>query len=225
MKPLFLPSLLAADLGCLASEIRRAAEAGSDAMHIDVMDGVFVPNISYGPAVVELCRRVAPDLPRNVHLMLQDPSRHVEAFARAGATTILVHVESDCDVAATLRRIRELGCGAGAVLNPLTPVERAFPFLPLCDEILRMTVHPGFGGQKFVQDAMEGLERLRAAAPEKTVMVDGGITDETLPVAAAAGANAFVAGSFLFMAGSFAGALRSLKRAWETAGSNGGAAR
>ena len=208
-----LPSLLAADVGALGAEIARVARSGADALHLDVMDAHFVPNLSFGPDVVALARRVAPGLFRNVHLMMTRPDLYLEAFARAGAQTIQVHVEADCDLHAELARIRALGLRAGLVLNPETPVGRVFPYLKACDELLVMTVHPGYGGQTFIADCLAKVTAVRARAPHLDVMVDGGVNAETAVLAARAGANQFVAGSYLFRQAAMAAAVAALRAA------------
>lgn len=208
-----LPSLLAADVGALGAEIARVARSGADALHLDVMDAHFVPNLSFGPDVVALARRVAPGLFRNVHLMMTRPDLYLEAFARAGAQTIQVHVEADCDLHAELARIRALGLRAGLVLNPETPVGRVFPYLKACDELLVMTVHPGYGGQTFIADCLAKVTAVRARAPHLDVMVDGGVNAETAVLAARAGANQFVAGSYLFRQADMAAVVAALRAA------------
>ena len=208
-----LPSLLAADVGALGAEIARVARSGADALHLDVMDAHFVPNLSFGPDVVALARRVAPGLFRNVHLMMTRPDLYLEAFARAGAQTIQVHVEADCDLHAELARIRALGLRAGLVLNPETPVGRVFPYLKACDELLVMTVHPGYGGQTFIADCLAKVSAVRARAPHLDVMVDGGVNAETAVLAARTGANQFVAGSYLFRQADMAAAVAALRAA------------
>jgi ribulose-phosphate 3-epimerase len=198
MKTEILPSLLAADFGRLADEILRAEASGAEALHLDVMDAHFVPNLSFGPDVVALAAKTAPGFYRNVHLMMTRPDLYLEAFAKAGAQTIQIHVEADCDVHAELKRIRSMGLKNAIVINPETPVERLFPYLDEIDEALVMTVHPGYGGQKFIGDCMPKVSELRRLRPDLDIMVDGGINGETALVAAKAGANQFVAGSYLF---------------------------
>jgi ribulose-phosphate 3-epimerase len=193
-----LPSLLGADFGRLADEIKRAEASGADALHLDIMDGHFVPNLSFGPDVAALARRTAPDFYRNVHLMMTRPDLYLEKFAAAGAQTIQIHVEAECDVAATLERIRALGLRNAIVINPETPVEALEPYLDMVDEVLVMTVHPGYGGQKFIAECLAKVSHLRSARPELDIMVDGGVNGETAKVAIAAGANMLVAGSYLF---------------------------
>ena len=207
-----LPSLLAADLGRLADELRRAEASGADAVHLDIMDPTFVPNMSFGPSVVDFCRKTCPNFYRNVHLMMNRPDLYLEAFAKAGAQTIQVHVEADCDLHAELRRIREMGLRNAIVLNPETPVERIVPYLGEVDEILVMTVHPGFGGQKFIADCLPKLTYLRERLPTIDLMVDGGVDAETAPLAAKAGANQFVAGSYLFRQSDMQAAVEGLRR-------------
>ena len=193
-----LPSLLAADFGHLADEIRRAEASGAEALHLDIMDAHFVPNLSFGPDVVALAKRVAPDFYRNVHLMMSRPDLYLDAFAAAGAQTIQIHVEADCDLHVELKRIRALGLKNALVLNPETPVERLEPYLREVDGILVMTVHPGYGGQAFIADCLPKLGYLRARLPDIDLMVDGGVNGETAVLAAKSGANQFVAGSYLF---------------------------
>ena len=200
MKPKtqILPSLLAADFGRLEDEIRRAEASGAEALHLDIMDAHFVPNLSFGPDVVALAKKVAPGFYRNVHLMMSRPDLYLEAFAKAGAETLQIHVEADCDLHVQLRRIRAMGLKNAIVLNPETPVERLEPYLGEIDEALVMTVHPGYGGQKFIAECLPKVAWLRERCADLDIMVDGGVNGETCVAAAKAGANQFVAGSYLF---------------------------
>ena len=215
MKIQILPSLLAADFGRLADEVRRAEASGAEALHLDVMDAHFVPNLSFGPDVVALAKRTAPGFYRNVHLMMSRPDLYLEPFAKAGAQTIQVHVEADCDLHAELRRIRALGLRNAIVLNPETPVERLAPYLGEIDEALVMTVHPGYGGQSFIPDCLPKVAWLRAAAPDLDIMVDGGVNAETAVLAAKAAANMFVAGSYLFRQPDMKAAVADLRKRTE----------
>ena len=211
MKIQVLPSFLAADLGHLADELRRAEASGADAIHLDIMDPTFVPNMSFGPSIVDFCRRTCPNFYRNVHLMMNRPDLYLEAFAQAGAQTIQIHVEADCDLHTELRRIRAWGLKNAIVLNPETPVARLEPYIGEVDEILVMTVHPGFGGQKFIDDCLPKLTYLRARLPNVDLMVDGGVDAETAVRAARVGANQFVAGSYLFKQTDMKAAVENLR--------------
>ncbi|MBO5643422.1 MAG: ribulose-phosphate 3-epimerase [Kiritimatiellae bacterium] len=206
-----LPSLLAADFGCLAAEILRAQSSLADQLHIDVMDAHFVPNLSFGPDIVKLARRVSPSFKRNVHLMMTRPDLYIENFINSGASSIQIHVESQCDVHQTLSQIRRLGAKNAIVINPPTPVEALKPYLDEVDEVLVMTVNPGYGGQKFIAECLSKVTYLRDLRPDLDIMVDGGCTDETIPLAYAAGANEFVAGSYLFAQNDMKAAVQSLR--------------
>ena len=222
MRIQILPSLLAADFGRLADEIVRAGQSGADALHLDVMDAHFVPNLSFGPDVVALSRRAAPEFYRHVHLMMTRPDLYLEKFVQAGAQTVQIHVEADCDVHDALSRIRALGARCALALNPETPAEAALPYMRELDEILVMTVHPGYGGQAFIEDCLPKISELRRRASRMgldalDIMVDGGVTDETAPLAAAAGANQFVAGSHLFRQKDMAAAVAALRHVADAA--------
>jgi ribulose-phosphate 3-epimerase len=196
--PLVGPSLLASDFAHLARDIRRVEEAGARILHLDIMDGHFVPNISFGIPVVEAVRRVT-DLPLDVHLMISEPARYVEAFRRAGADLLTIHIEAVPEPSPLLRQIRRLGAAAGLSLNPPTAVEAVERYLDDCDLVLVMGVMPGFGGQEFEPAALDKLRRLRARArPELLLSVDGGVNSQTIGSCAEAGADLFVIGSALF---------------------------
>lgn len=212
MKLEILPSLLAADFGRLSDEILRAEASGADAMHLDIMDPHFVPNLSFGPDVVALSRRTAPGFYRNVHLMMSRPDLYLEKFAAAGAQTIQIHVEADCDLHVELARIRSLGVKPAIVLNPETPVERIAPYLDEVDEVLVMTVHPGYGGQKFIADCLPKVSWVRERRPGLDIMVDGGVNGDTAVESVKAGANQLVAGSYLFRQSDMAAAVADMRR-------------
>lgn len=204
MKVQILPSLLAADFGNLEAGARKAEESGGDALHIDIMDGHFVPNLSMGPAVVKMARRCVK-MPLSVHLMMTKPDQYLNRFIEAGADPLLIHIESECDVPEALERIRELGARPGITLNPKTPPEMIFPVLDKVDEVLCMTVHPGYGGQEFIPEVLSKIRTLRDYAnsrgkKELNILVDGGINLETAVQCGAHGANAFIAGTSLYEA-------------------------
>lgn len=211
-----MPSILAADMGNLEAAVRRCEESGADQIHLDIMDGVFVPNISMGPAVSAMVDRVT-ELPIDTHLMLIQPQNHIEAFAQAGSDTILIHIEADCDVEDTLRKIRDLGCKAGITVNPPTPVDSIFQTLEkgLVDEVLVMSVNPGFGGQSYIADVESKVAEIRRRYPEMLISIDGGIGPETIKPAAAHGANLFVAGTSLFKASDMKAAISELRETAE----------
>ena len=209
-----LPSLLAADYAKLGEEILRAEASGAEALHLDIMDPHFVPNLSFGPDVVALAKRVAPSFYRNVHLMMSRPDLYLEKFAAAGAQTIQIHVEADCDLHTELKRIRALGVKNAIVLNPETPIERLEPYLGGIDEALVMTVHPGYGGQKFIAECLPKVSWLRERCPKLDIMIDGGGNAETIPLAFKAGANQFVAGSYLFKQSDMRAAVENLRRSF-----------
>lgn len=213
-----MPSLLAADMGNLEAAIRQCERAGADQIHMDIMDGVFVPNISMGPAVVAMADRVTR-LPMDVHLMLLRPQNHIEAFAKAGSDTILIHIEADCDIEDTLKKIRSLGCKSGITVNPPTPVESVFQCLEkgLVDEVLVMSVNPGFGGQKYIAAAEAKVAAIRRRWQDLLISIDGGIDLETVKPAAAHGANLFVAGTSLFKAPDMKTAIAQMRTNAETA--------
>jgi ribulose-phosphate 3-epimerase len=210
------PSILSADFTRLGDELAAAERAGADWIHVDVMDGHFVPNITLGPVVVEAVRRVTR-LPLDVHLMIEAPERYVEAFVRAGASTLGVHVETCPHLHRTIGQIHEAGARACVVLNPATPAAAVEMVLGDVDQVLVMTVNPGFGGQKFIESMLPKIELLRRWIDDRgldvALEVDGGVAVETIGRAARAGADVFVAGTAVFSTRDYAEAIAGLRRA------------
>ncbi|OGV74427.1 MAG: ribulose-phosphate 3-epimerase [Lentisphaerae bacterium RIFOXYA12_FULL_60_10] len=226
LKVSILPSLLAADMGRLADGARLAEWAEADALHVDIMDGHFVPNLSMGPATVAMFRREAT-IPLSVHLMLDNPEHYLDRFIEAGSTRLLIHVEVSCDLHTALKAIRMRGVVPGLTLNPDTPANTLVPYLADIGEVLCMTVHPGYGGQAFIPSVLPKIRQIREMAiqcgyPNLDIMVDGGIDIDTATQCASQGANAFVAGTSLYRVPDMKAAIRTMRDAVRHAGGEWG---
>jgi len=220
MSIIIAPSILSADFTCLGDQVQQAVEGGADWIHVDVMDGRFVPNISFGPKVVNAVRRVT-DLPIDVHLMIVEPEKHLQAFADAGTNHITVHYETCPHIHRTLQSIQEIGMSPGIVINPGTPINTLYELTASIEKVLIMTVNPGFGGQSFIVSMFDKIRRTKLLLEElgskATIQVDGGISSRTIKACYDAGATNFIAGSAIFnykdgIAAGIAALRKALKR-------------
>jgi ribulose-phosphate 3-epimerase len=211
LAPAVLPSLLNCDFGNLEREIRRLQDAGAAGFHLDVMDGHFVPNISYGLPIVAAVRRLTR-LPLDVHLMIANPADHTEPYVEAGADMLTIHFEAAGDPRPVLRRIRDLGASAGLAIKPQTPAAAIQEYLAECDLVLVMTVEPGYGGQQFQREGLDKLRQLRRMAGSPLLEVDGGLNASNAGLCAAAGADLFAVGSAIVSAPDYAAALDRLRQ-------------
>lgn len=211
-QPVIAPSLLAADFARLGDEVKKLEDAGARVLHVDVMDGHFVPNISVGLPVIASLRKITK-LPLDVHLMITDPERYARSFADAGADSILFHIEAVPEPTELLQKIRNLGAAPGLVLNPGTSVESVLPYVGDCDIVLTMSVQPGFGGQAFKPEVLSKVQTLKTAVrPDTLLSIDGGIGAKTITAASQAGIGMFVTGTSLFNAEDYAERLAELRR-------------
>lgn len=209
------PSILSADFGILCPEIKQVTDAGVKIVHLDVMDGHFVPNITFGPPVVKWIRQCT-DAVLDTHLMITDPQKYAPEFIKAGADHITFHIETVDDPAAFIDELRSLGVTVGVTLNPETPVETIEKVAGLCDMVLVMTVHPGFGGQSFIDEAARKCKRIREiVGPDVRIEVDGGIDTSTVATAKSYGADTFVAGNAIFGQTDRAAAIAAIRQAME----------
>jgi len=215
------PSILSADFSRLGEEIQEVIRAGADWIHVDVMDGHFVPNITMGPLVVEAVRKIAPNIVIDVHLMIETPERYIEAFAAAGATYISVQWEACTHLHRCLQQIRDLGCKSGVALNPATPPETLAYVLSELDFVLVMSVNPGFGGQAFIPSSLDKIRTVRNMLAnqglDRLIQVDGGVNEKTIGEVAKAGCDVFVAGSAIFGRPPYADTIARLRRNIEEA--------
>lgn len=212
---LIAPSILSADFARLGDEVKAVAAAGADWIHADIMDGHFVPNITFGPMVVKAVKQIT-QLPIDVHLMIEDPDRYVPDFVSAGADWISVHVETCVHLNRSIQQIKELGAKAGAVLNPATPIDSLEWTLEDLDYVLIMSVNPGFGGQAFIPNSLQRIKRLRKMIDERglktLIEIDGGVNKKTIAEISAAGVDVFVAGSAIFNSSDYSETIAAFKR-------------
>ncbi|EOS7921126.1 ribulose-phosphate 3-epimerase [Enterococcus hirae] len=210
------PSILSADFSNLQRDIELVEKGGADYIHVDVMDGQFVPNITFGPNIVQAIRPITK-LPLDVHLMIVDPEKYIPAFAKAGADIITVHVEATPHIHRALQMMKDLGVKSGVVINPGTPITMIKHVLPIADQVLVMTVNPGFGGQSFIEETVEKIAELSELREQNnwhySIEVDGGIVPETAQICQKAGADVFVAGSYIYNSEDQVGQINQLKEA------------